>query len=292
LGGENCCLTSGFRSRAWRSLPSLKTLPASDPGVMLSTDQPFNRSAAFPIATKTMKTHADRIENKSVANQASHKQTHSSGATFQFVDNRPETKRLQKLQEMMNNSSQVHQLSAVRQKSEPSQSGVIQRLTIGYTSADLGYPPPAAPAFGAAVVQQIVYQRAGIPQAVKDAVDGFGDCPAAGTYHHHVGHNMMVDRIKNLCEGQSRKDIVDELEIRMDLLGISFKDQRPVDPMDNVAAFNTWLDNAIVRICDWPRNIFRGAKDNGEPDNPTAPSPALTARLNEARRILQDIDML
>lgn len=169
---------------------------------------------------------------------------------------------------------------------------VIQRLTIAYTNAHLGYPPPIAPAFEDEIIQQIVYVRAAIPPAVRQAVDGFADCPAAGTYNHHVGHNEMVERIKNLCEGKTRTDIVDELEIRMDLMHYTQAQQRPVNPMSNVAAFNTWLDNAIVLICDWPMNIFRGPQNLGEPHYPTAPSLALTNRLNNARALLQDIDML
>ncbi len=60
-----------------------------------------------------MNSHADKTQhnNKSVANEVSHRQS-SGGSTFQFVDNRPETRQLRKVQEMANNSPRVKQLKA------------------------------------------------------------------------------------------------------------------------------------------------------------------------------------
>lgn len=63
-----------------------------------------------------MNTHADKMqENKSqsVANEVSQKQS-GSESTFQFVDNRPEAVAQRKLQEMANNSLQVHQVAQLQ----------------------------------------------------------------------------------------------------------------------------------------------------------------------------------
>lgn len=61
-----------------------------------------------------MNTHTDKIQqkSKSTANAVSQKQSNGK-STFQFVDNRPETISLQKLQKTANNSSQAMQLATV-----------------------------------------------------------------------------------------------------------------------------------------------------------------------------------
>jgi len=196
-------------------------------------------------------------KSKAVANSVVQKKG-SLKQGFGFVDNRPEARYQQ----------------------------TIQRLTIGYTAADLGHPPAVALAFAAEPIMQFVYQRDAIPNATKVAVDGYHDCPAAGVYNHHVAHQVIYDKIRNRYEGQTRTNIVLGLGGVMTALGIPAGAQ---DPMTCVAAFNTWLDNAIVKICDCPANIFRGAQDGNEPNNPTAPTPALTARLAGVRPILDAI---
>lgn len=61
-----------------------------------------------------MNTHADKIQqkSKSTANAVSQKQSNGK-STFQFIDNRPETISLRKLQKTANNSSQTMQLATV-----------------------------------------------------------------------------------------------------------------------------------------------------------------------------------
>ena len=168
---------------------------------------------------------------------------------------------------------------------------MIQRLTVAYTDADLGHPPAVAPAFDDEMVQQVVHVRVGIPLAVRNAVDAFGDnVTPPNVYKHHVAYNTTFQHIRNLCEPKARTDIVDELGVRCDLLGID-TNTFGVVPLANVASFNTWLDSAIVAMCDWPDNIFRGPSTGGNPDNPTAAHAhfaAVTARLNEARNTLAD----
>jgi hypothetical protein len=172
----------------------------------------------------------------------------------------------------------------------PVQRAPVQRMTVGYTDADLGHPPAIAPAFADETIQYLVHQRAGIPLATRVAVNGFGDsAPPPVTYKHHVAYDTIYQRLRGVCEGETRDDIVDALGVRCDLVGVD-TGTFGVNPLAHVAGFNTWLDLAIVTICDWPNNIFRGASGGGDPDTPTAPTLALTARLNEARDILDDVD--
>jgi len=168
---------------------------------------------------------------------------------------------------------------------------VIQRITMAFTDADLGHPPAVAPALEGQRVMQVVHQRDAIPNPVRAAVDAYGDNgPPPVTYKHHVAYKTTLDKLKDLCEGSTRDEIVDNMGIRCDFVGADSAGFG-LDPLANVAAFNTWLDLALVAVCDWPKNIFRGPSTGGNPDHPTAPAPpALTARLAEARDVLGEID--
>jgi hypothetical protein len=174
---------------------------------------------------------------------------------------------------------------------------VVQRFTVAYTAIDMDIPPLGAPAgaAGAAplfvdqVVQNITHARSAIPPLVKNAVDAFADAtPPLTTYNHHVGYQTILNLIIAVCEGEDRDAIESLMEARCVAVGVD-PATFGIDPMRCVADFNTWLDLVIVTICDWPNNIFRGAKTNTEPDNPAAPTPALTARLAAARAVLDTI---
>jgi hypothetical protein len=188
---------------------------------------------------------------------------------------------------MQASGDSLQRMTASGSEAANHQSGTptIQRLTIAYTAVDImgGVDPNA---FADQVVQYIVHARDAIPNQVKNDVDGFGDCPAAGTYKHHVPYAIMLARIKTLCEGETREDIVDWMTNSVVAVGVDPATFGIPNPLLGVAAFNTWLDSAIVAVCDWADNIFRGAStgDGGGTiiDNPTAPSAALTNRLTNA----------
>lgn len=74
---------------------------------------------------KIMNTHADKTQetkNQSVAKAVSQKQS-GGESTFQFVDNRPESMQMRKLQEMANNSPQVKQLRTIQEMANNSPRG-------------------------------------------------------------------------------------------------------------------------------------------------------------------------
>ena len=110
-------------------------------------------------------------ENKSraVANSVTQKKS-NGGQGFGFVDNRPEALSQLKMQFQKNRLGEQQKESGLQ--SDLMSTPTLQRLTIAYTAADLGHPPLVPPAFADQVVHLIVYQRAGIPNGVKAAVDG------------------------------------------------------------------------------------------------------------------------
>lgn len=170
--------------------------------------------------------------------------------------------------------------------------GVIQRVTYAYTDADHGYPPGVPPAFKDQRVQRLDHHRAAIPNAVKDAVDAFGDnVTPPVTYNHHVAYATILGRLIGHCEGETRETIVNTMTFLCNEVG-THVDDFGLAPLSNVAAFNAWLTSAVVAICDWPVNIFRGPSLHGDPDHPAPAHPhyvALSARLTEARNFLTNV---
>ncbi|HED35334.1 MAG TPA: hypothetical protein ENJ08_14155 [Gammaproteobacteria bacterium] len=227
-----------------------------------------------------MNIHVDKApknKNQSLPGEIYQRHKNSESA-FQFIDNRPKTIAQRKLQVMADTDSYEN-------------NDTIQRLTIAYTAQDIIGGVAPAP-FAEQIIQQIVYQRAPIPHAVKLTVDAFGDNLAIPvTYKHHVAHNTIFNGIRNLCENESRGYIVENMVECLDAIYVD-SGTFGVNPLDrnSVADFNSWLDSAIVSICDWPNNIFRGPSNGAALDMPTAPAPALTTRLNAARAVLQGLN--
>jgi hypothetical protein len=162
----------------------------------------------------------------------------------------------------------------------------IQRQTNAYTAAELGHHGTGPPLpFIDEAIQFIVYSRPGISQTRRNAVDNFGDGATTGTYKHHVPYNVILQGIRDECEGETRETIVDWLENSVEAVGTD-PATFGVNPSAHRAAFDTWLDLAISAIADWPENIFRGPSggDHGGTaiDVPTAPSLGLTTRLTGA----------
>ncbi|MBE1162505.1 hypothetical protein [Dyella acidiphila] len=237
-----------------------------------------------------MKTAADPMQERSNRSSADGVSQAKAGqeSRLPFPDNRDQAAVQLKMQALANQSAQAERLTQLQAKADSYGSShldngaVIQALTIGYTANDLGHPIAPVP-FAHEVIQHIVYQRASIPAAVKAAVDHFGDGPAAGTYKHFVGHMVIANNLINRCLNQSRTNIVADLSNILTNINVNIAG---LQPLNNVVAFNTWLDEAFVAICDWPENIFRGPSDDGEPDSPTHPSADLIDRLFVAHNTL------
>jgi hypothetical protein len=199
-------------------------------------------------------------------------------------------------------NSAIQQLLS-RQRSPATPRAILQRLATPLTFTDLGRAdrePNAAAANNwlHETILQINYNRLGIEDATKTAVNAFADGDGLGVYKHYVPSHWITWSIFALLVNPnyavSRDMSIPWLRLKMENLDLT--DTSGLDPRDNRAAFNAWFSWVIDQFADWPNNIYRWTSSTGDrggrqldtpTDKPTAAvPPALTARLQEAHGTL------
>lgn len=162
-------------------------------------------------------------------------------------------------------------------------------MTAAYDTIDLGYPQNSSGrGWTNEIIFMIVHKRDSIPALVKFIVDNhFKDGDWDFSYKHYVPYTDIFEQIIGKIEG--KKTRAETVAILTDLVGninptYVFEEKSPLNCR---VQFDSWLDEAIVALCDWGQNIFRARSEgdgNGTKiDKPLPPySPGLPVRLSDA----------
>ncbi|WP_230470595.1 eCIS core domain-containing protein [Flavobacterium cheongpyeongense] len=162
-----------------------------------------------------------------------------------------------------------------------------QLMTTAYTLSDYSTEPNQTP-FDEQVIINLIHARQGIPTEVKDKVDSYGDNGIGTNYNHYVPYIKLYESLENqiINQGKTRLGIVSLLQSHLKNIEICVTPGLTINPLKSPINFNTWVDAAIVAICDSPKNIFKGPHegDGGgtKIDQPTDPSNELEQRLKMA----------
>jgi hypothetical protein len=133
------------------------------------------------------------------------------------------------------------------------------------------------------------YQRPGISNDTRTAVDAFGDGAGTGTYKHHIPWGRIFQTMLTDMETRIRGDIIGYLDTVMNRLGIA--DSSNLDPQRTRLEFDAWVTWVTEEVGDWPGNLFRWPHSTGDAngtavDHPLHANGALVARLAKAARAL------
>jgi hypothetical protein len=284
---------------------------------MKSGGQPLSESTRaffeprFGIDFRHVRVHTDSKAAQTA--QAIHAQAYTMGNHIVFNKNQYAPEAAQ------GKSILAHELTHVIQQKERKErdsqeminfhTAPIQRFTWAYTSKDFTGDVSGGRSaiqervtFAEQKISVIIHLRDRIPEDVKRVVDKYPDGAETGDYNHYVPYNVISTRIREICQGKTREKIVEwmtdslkkieeESEYKPEVKPTAFK----LDPLESVAAFNMWLEDAIVAICDWPKNIFRGDPKRGKGgkslDEREDFSPALKRRLEKARETLEELEL-
>ncbi|MFE6778635.1 DUF4157 domain-containing protein [Streptomyces sp. NPDC057702] len=172
----------------------------------------------------------------------------------------------------------------------------VQRVTRIYTADEADRDRANDLAFQQEVIKSVTHSREGISPRVKARHDSYNDGSKQGVYNHHVPHSAIAGALTTGLQFKPRNVVVD----RLNAVSKSLGSVDPVLPNEFVSdqalwrsrmSFDTWVDEKIVNIADWPANLFRGPSmgDGGgsKLDVPTAPDPHQKSRLEKARGALK-----
>lgn len=171
----------------------------------------------------------------------------------------------------------------------PPRANLAQRMTAFYTKADLT-SRINDPSFLAETVSTIVHMREGISEKVKKWVDDYQESDDHSGYKHYVPYKQIIDKLLSDLEGRTRKEIIDHLLKVITTLEVD--PPQGLNPEGSAAEFQTWADEAITIICDYPPNIFcwdsSGDAGGTRIDKPiNNPSDTLILRLGDAMGLLE-----
>lgn len=162
-------------------------------------------------------------------------------------------------------------------------------MTVAYDAIDLGSQfANTQTSFANQLICMIKHSRESIPGTVKYTVTYvFKDGVLGYSYKHYVPYGDIFDQIIGMTEGKlTRTEAVATLTTLVGQVNASYVFGE-TNPLGSRAAFDAWLDEAIVALCDWAPNIFQAASEgdgNGTKlDQPSLPYGAgLPGRLSDA----------
>ncbi|MDV5144353.1 DUF4157 domain-containing protein [Streptomyces sp. SBC-4] len=175
----------------------------------------------------------------------------------------------------------------------------VQRVTSLYSRSDTHQDRNNDLGFRAEEIISISHTREGISPRIKTIMDGYGDGNGQGVYNHHVPHSAIVRKIKDGLNFQSRDQIVTRLNNASATLGTVEavpENEFVHNPWASRSSFDSWVDEKICNIADWPANLFRwnntGDRGGTQIDDPIAPNPHLATRLAHAQNGLRAAGLL
>lgn len=175
----------------------------------------------------------------------------------------------------------------------------VQRVTKLYSRAESQQDRSQDPQFRGEEITNVSHTRESISPRIKNIMETYGDGSGQGVYNHHVPHSAIVNRIVAGLNFKSRDQIVGTLNqasATLSQIEAVPANEFGQNPWASRVSFDTWVDEKICNIADWPANLFRwqntGDRGGTAIDEPINPTPALSSRLDAARTGLRNAGLL